>query len=394
MLTAAVVSKDLKSSAALQASLQQTGLVTSAVRWEVNPERHPAPGEPVPDVVLLDLTEDPEPFLEFAAHVRRHRPAAHIIACSNLIQPDPEFLLHAMRTGVRDFLTKPVSGETLQTTLSAFTRERGGDAEGFKKLIVVMGAKGGVGTTTVAVNLGVQLAQMTKKRVGLLDFGCPFGQVSLLLDLQPRFSLRDAIDNMERLDGHFFSGLLTQHKSGLEVLAGTSHPDEWSRITVPSLVRLVNVAQGAFDFVIADYGSMYSSEARAVLSLARAVVMITQADVPSLWALGRHIPALSEMGIDAKRIRIVANRWHKRDEEALASVEKNLKRPISSHLPNDFKQVSAATNLGAPLNGKQHDPLAVAMRNLARQVAGIAPDEDKTAARDHRFSFRLKEVTD
>src|SRR5208337_3080756 len=111
MLTAVVVSRDSKSSAALQASLQQTGLVASAVVWDVDPERHPAPGEAVPDVVLLDLPEDPGPFLDFAAHLRRHRPSVHIIACASMRQPDPEFLLQAMRTGVRDFLPKPVAGD-------------------------------------------------------------------------------------------------------------------------------------------------------------------------------------------------------------------------------------------------------------------------------------------
>jgi pilus assembly protein CpaE len=360
--------------------------------WEPNPERHPSPGEAVPDVVLLDLADDPEPFLEFAAHLRRYRAGAHIIACSAVRQPDPEFLLRAMRTGVRDFLPKPLEGGTLQATLTAFAKEHGANPEGLRKLIVVMGAKGGVGTTTVAVNLGVQLAQITKKRVGFLDFGCPFGQAALMLDLQPRFSIRDALENLDRLDAHFFSGLLTSHKSGLEVLAGTSHPDEWSLITVPALVRLVNVAQSAFDYVVADYGSMYSSEAKSVLGIARAVVMITQADLPSLWALGRHIPALAEMGIDADKIRIVANRWHKRDEETLQSVEKTLKRTIAAHFPNDFRLVSAAVNAGSPLNGKPNDPLIAALRNLARQVAGIASEEAKPGFLESKFTLRLREV--
>ena len=90
------------------------------------------------------------------------------------------------------------------------------------KLIVVMGSKGGVGTTTVTVNLGVQLATFAHKRVVILDFARPLGNVHLLLDLHPRFGVRDAVENLNRLDSHFFSGLLTQHKTKLEILGGDS----------------------------------------------------------------------------------------------------------------------------------------------------------------------------
>lgn len=376
MLTAAVVSRDSKGSASLRASLQQTGLVASVVPWDLDQDHHPAPGETVPDVVLLDLAEELEPFFNFAAHVRRQRANVHIIACSTERRPEPELLLQAMRTGVQDFLPKPLDSDALSRTLARFAKERGGESEGVEKLILVLGAKGGVGTSTVAVNLGVQLAQLTRKRIGLLDFGCPIGEVSLLLDLQPRFSVRDAIENLERLDAHFFSDLLTRHKSGLEVLAGTGYPDEWLRITVPARVRLIRVAQGTFDFVVVDYGSVYSSEMRSVLGLARWILLVAQADVPSLWTLSRHISALTDLGIDPQRIQIVVNRWHKQDDEALATVEKNLRRSIAARLPNDFEQVSQATNVGVPLSRNHGDPLVTGFRRLAHQIAGISPEED------------------
>jgi pilus assembly protein CpaE len=338
----------------------------------------------------LDIGEDPDPFFEFASHLRRRKPTVHMIVCSNVQHPDTELLLHAMRNGIQDFLAKPLEPGPLHNTLARFQKERGGESEGFDKLIIVLGAKGGVGTTTVSVNLAVQLAHITKKRVGLLDFGCPIGHVSLMLDLQQRFSIRDAVENMERLDAHFFTGLLTRHKSGLEVLAGTSTPDDWLRITVPNLVRLIHVAQGAFDHVVVDYGSMYSSEMRSILGLARTILLVAQADVPSLWTLSRHISALSDIGVDPSTINIVANRWHKRDEEALRSVEKSLKRNVLARLPNDFKQVSEATNLGTPLGNTSHDPLVAKFRSLAYQVSGLTPEETKLGGVIKLFSATQK----
>ena len=386
MLTATVVSRDPKSSASLQASLQQSGMIASVGAWAPDPERYPAPGVLVPDVVVLDLGEDPEPFFSFAAHLRRQRPTVHVVAVSVVQHPEPGLLLEAMRTGIQDFLPKPLENGSLQATLTRFMKDRGSELGGFERLIVVLGVKGGVGTTTVAVNLGVQLMHVTKKRVGLLDFGCPLGHVALMLDIQPRFGVRDAVENLDRLDAHFFNGLLTKHKSGLEVLAGTTYTDDWLRITVPALARLIHVAQGAFDYVVLDYGSVYSSEVRLILGMARVILLITQADVPSLWTLNRHLSALVDLGIDPQRIRLVVNRWHKRDEEALASVERNLRRPIAARLPNDYKLVSEATNLGLPLEVRRNDPLVSRIRQLACEVAGFSPTEvTKQAAGVHKL---------
>ena len=112
-----------------------------------------------------------------------------------------------------------------------------------ERLIVVMGSKGGVGATTVAVNLGVQLCTHAQKRVVLLDLARPLGNAHLLLDLHPRFGIRDAIDNLDRLDSHFFAGLLERHKSKLEILGGAMQPEEWQTIPTAPLERVVNVAQ-------------------------------------------------------------------------------------------------------------------------------------------------------
>jgi pilus assembly protein CpaE len=235
-----------------------------------------------------------------------------------------------------------------------------------------MGSKGGVGTTTVAVNLGVQLAMSTEKRVVLLDFARPIGYVSLLLDLQPRFTLRDAVGNLERLDSYFLAGLLTRHKSGLDVLAGTANPDEWHHIPVPVLPRVVNVTQSNCDFLLMDLGSVYSSEWSSVLHLARMVIVVSEADVPGLWALDRHMSSLVSFGLDPERLKIIINRWHRNDEDALKAFEKKVKRTIFARLPNDFRQVSKAVNLGAPLSGDHSDPLTARIQQVAAQLAGVS----------------------
>jgi len=374
MLTAAIASADPNSSGQLKASLQQSGLVTSIQEWNIGTGKPHEAAEAIPDVVLLDVSRDTQPYFALATLLRRARPGVRLIVCSPVAQPNQQLLIEAMRCGVQDFLAKPVEPERLREILTRILEEshESPDARA-EKLIVVMGAKGGVGATTVAVNLGVQLARLPRKRVVLLDFARPLGLVPLQLDLQPRFGVRDAVDNLDRLDSHFFSGLLTHHKSQLEVLAGASQPEEWQRIPVPSLERVVNVAQSSFDVVLADLGSQFSSEWRPVLQLSRMVLLVAETNVPALWALERRLLALAGFGLDPERIRIVINRWHRGDDEALKSVERNMKRSVFACLPNDFRRVSDAINLGAPLAVNGSVSLASRFAQLAAQLAGVNP---------------------
>jgi pilus assembly protein CpaE len=376
MLTAAVAASSAESSGYLRACLQQTGLVQAVAEWGIASEQFPAPGEAVPDMVLLELAPSAEACFAFAAHLRRLRPSVCTMVCSAK-EPRPEMLIEAMRNGVREFLNQPVDSQVLQGAIERLIQEHGsGEGKPEEKLVVVMGSKGGVGTTTVTVNLGVQIAQASKKRVLLLDFGRPIGHASLMLDLQPRFTVVDAVDNLQRLDAHFLAGLLTRHGSGLEVLAGTSNAELWAKLSARALSRIVNVAQGANDFVLMDLGSVYPWEWNVALKTARMVIVVTEANVPGLWTLEKQLTALAASGIDPHRFRVVVNRWHKSDEEALKSVEKRIKCSVYARLPNDFRQVNESINLGKPLSRNHSDPLTTRYRQIAGEVAGL-PAEDK-----------------
>ena len=374
MLTAAILSGDLAGSAQLIAALQQTGVVKSVQQWAIAAAKPPDTPEGVPEIVLLDLGRETDPFFAFGSQLRRLRPSTRLIAVSATVPPTQQLLLEAMRSGVQDFLPKPVNLDTLKEMLSRSLAELElQERPTLNKLVVVMGSKGGVGATTVAVNLGVQLSVYARKRVALLDFARPLGNVHLLLDLHAKFSVRDAVDNLERLDSHFFSGLLTQHKATkLEVLAGATQPEEWQTMPVPPLERVINVAQNNFDVVVVDMGAQFSGEWSSILKMARMILMVAESNVPSLWTLQRRLVALTGFGIEPERAKIVLNRWHKGDEEILKSIQKDVSRPIFACIPNDYRKASTSINLGTPLleNGSNNG-LSIRYRQIAGQIAGI-----------------------
>jgi pilus assembly protein CpaE len=392
MLTAAIVSSDLTTSGQLLAGLEQTGLVSTVVQWTIPSDRLPDSAEQMPDVVFLDLAREPEPFFAFANQLRRVRPTVKLIACSAAVPPQPSLLLEAMRSGVQDFLGKPVQPESLKDLLLRISQDQNiKEFPSQDKLIVIMGAKGGVGTTTVAVNLGVQLATFARKRTVLLDFARPLGNVHLLLDLHPKFGIRDAVDSLDRLDSHFLAGLLTHHKTKLEVLGGATQPEEWQSIDVGVLDRLVNVTQNAFDVVLLDMGAQFSTEWVTILRMARMILIVAEANVPSLWTLERRLLALKGFGIPQDRARIIINRWHKGDDEVLKSIQKDINRPIFASLPNDFRKASQAVNLGTPILENHNNVLSSRYRQIAGQLVGIDTSvTEKKSPLSGLFSFPTK----
>jgi pilus assembly protein CpaE len=370
MLTAAIASGDASSSAQLLASLQQVGLMSEIQHWPVQLDKSPELTGIIPDVVFLDLGRDPAPYFALAAHLRKVQPTVHIIACSMVFPPNQYLLMDAMRSGVQEFIAKPVMPDALLEILKRI-QESHPQKRASEKLIVLMGSKGGVGTTTVAVNLGAQLCTFAKKRTVLLDFARPLGNAHLLLDLHPHFGVRDALDNLERLDSHFFAGLLTHHKSNLELLGGSLHPEEWQNIPVAPLERVVNVAQAEFDTVLMDMGTQFSSDWSSILQSARMILLVTETNVPALWNLDRRMQALAGVGVNPERMRVIVNRWHKGDEETLKKIENDNKYSVLTHLPNDFRKASASFNLGVPLMENHDNILTNRYRQLASQLTGI-----------------------
>jgi pilus assembly protein CpaE len=255
--------------------------------------------------------------------------------------------------------------------LARFEQERGTVAPvAPKKLIAVIGAKGGVGTTTVAVNLGVQLARISQRRVVLLDLARPMGFASLMLDLQPKFSLRDATQRSDRLDTHLLEGLITPHKSGLGVLAGISEPNDWSGISLGAIPRIAEIAQSGSDYVVADLGVFCPPEWTWLVSGARCTLMVSEAHVASLWAAERQIAALASRDVDPASLRLVINRWHRRDDGVLKSVEQRTKRKVFLRLPNNFPKVNDAVTTGTPIADNHDNVIVSRLREFAVEIVG------------------------
>ena len=388
-LTTVMVGCDPVGSSTLRHILMQTGVVNDVLEWASPTSVELQSAQDVPDVVFLELSGDNEVDFAFSQALFKLRPTVTIAVCSANKKTNPEFLLQAMRAGVREFLEKPYDRIDVTALVTRVNAAQGGETARpavTGKLLAVLGIKGGVGTSTVAVNLAVQLARTPGKSAVLLDFSRPMGDVAALLDLKPQFQLRDALDNYKRLDATMLSGLLTTHNSGLHVLSGASRLEDWDARAFSAVERLVEVAQRTFDFVVMDLGSFYSAEWQNLLQGSE-VLLVSEADLTGLAKLQRHLKALANLGVSSGHVRLVINRWHKHDEDALEKVEKDMRTPVFARLPNNFKQVTDATLRGGTVE-KGRDSLSSGFQEMAGKLAGKRfLKESKKSMLGQMFSF-------
>ena len=217
----------------------------------VGPDASPA------DLVIVDARRDVGRAMAAVERVRLASPAVAIFVVAR--RGRPELILHAMRAGANEFLTWP----PVESALVRSDRPRRRPPPvvvGSRPAttMVFFGAKGGSGTTTLAVNCGVEIARLSKRPTIIVDLNPGLGEVSLFLGMRSRFTLLDAIDNLHRLDGEFLRELVVKHKSGLDIMAGSDHFERPGAQDVAGLEEVLRLFARQYEYIVIDAGSQIS----------------------------------------------------------------------------------------------------------------------------------------
>jgi len=319
------------------------------------------------DVVIIDLDSDPEFALELVEKIS-FLGAATVMVFSTDASPDK--LMRSMRAGAREFLTVPFERSAMEEALiraSARLPANQHPRTETGKLLAFIGAKGGVGVTTLACNFALALAQQPDQSTLLIDLAVPLGDVALTLGVQSEFSTFNALQAADRLDSSFLSKLLVKHPSGLAVLSGPSKfvPRQ---STNQATARLLAVARQTFDHVVVDAGSRLDPTEISLLNDASVIYLITQVGVAELRNSNRLI-SQSLTGTSAK-IEIVLNRHSPRStavpEDYIAKV---LTKPPQWKIPNDYASIQRLQIDGIPLIPGD-SPISQAIQEMASSVTG------------------------
>jgi pilus assembly protein CpaE len=326
------------------------------------------------DVVIVDLDSDPEYALDVVESIYAYG-SATVIVCS--AQANLELAVRCMRAGAREFLTLPLNPATIADALARISI-RGSSAHPARrtarKLFVFLGAKGGCGTTTIAANFAISLAQESCQSTLLIDLGAPLGDAALNLGMATEYSTFNALENASRLDASFLSTLLARHTSGLSVLgAPTEFPP--TQPPVEALDRLLTVARQNFDYVVVDAGTRMELKDARFFDESAILYLVTQAGVTELRNSNRMIGQYFVSR--GPKLQLVVNRYSPQTQLLDdRQIEKALTRPIDWKVPDDYAAARRTQTSATPL-AMEDSPISRTLRRMARKACGLPEEEDK-----------------
>lgn len=280
---------------------------------------------------------------------------------------DPDLILGAMRAGAREFVVVSDVAELCRVVAAqARSGQGGGGAAGLGSVITVFPTRGGVGATTLAVNLAAALQKRSRKTC-LLDFDLYLGDVLSFLDLAGSYSITDVIANMARLDSELLDTSVIRHASGVRVLAQSGKVEEAENVRAADVVSLLDFLRRHHHHLVVDGIAGFDELSLSVLDASQLIVMVLTQDVPSVRSTRRCLDLFRRLGYDDRKIRLVLNRYQRSSKITTQVIAETVGVPVAHTLANDFGAAIESINRGMLLAD-------VAPRSsLTRDIEAFAP---------------------
>jgi pilus assembly protein CpaE len=339
------------------------------------------PNAKQPDVLVLDLRD--QTHLPAALPIlKRHHPTTGVIIVT--VKMDPALLLEAMRIGVTEVVTT-IGEEDLKGAITRLMALKPAPAMS-GQAYAFLGAKGGVGTTTVAVNVATALAKLEPGSTLLIDLHVANGDAAVFLGVEARFSIVDALENTHRLDEAFFRNLVAHAKSGVDLLASSDRV-MLTPVDVRRIRTILEFAERHYKYIVLDVPRSDSTVLDALETVSRIVVVANQ-ELATVRSASRIAAALRQRyGKD--KLSVVVSRADRLADIGHEDVERAVGSSVKHSFPSDYRRALQALNRGIPVTLENHNELASSFMKFARSLAGIEkPEKAKPASRFSLFGNR------
>jgi pilus assembly protein CpaE len=308
----------------------------------------------LPELIFYEIGRDPEKDFRVIESMLESGSLREVFIIVE--HADTDLLMNAMRAGIKEVFQIPIKDQEIKDALDKFKKRRqppvgGPETPEIGKVINVIGCKGGVGTTTLAVNLASCFMEGDKVRsVALVDMNMIFGDIPLFLSVKPAHHWGEVMTNIDRLDATYLMSILSKHESGLQVLASPSYLNGDRPATPEAVFRLVSLLQRMFDIVVIDGGQSLSPISLKILQMSDEILFVSLLNLSSLANTSKVFKSLSSaLDISRDQLRIIINRYIKDSDLSLRDAEKWLGKEIFWTVPNDYKTTITAINNGRPL---------------------------------------------
>ncbi len=343
-----------------------------------------------PDVIVMDINMPEMDGIAASEIISQRLPMIPIIMMS--VHGEAEHLRRAMLAGAREFLVKPFSSDEFSTSIKRVHERElvrqsqlsvavsGGDDSdatalpGEHRVVAVFSPKGGSGRTTIAVNLAVSLHKETGAKVCLVDANLQFGDVGVLLNLNPKNrSIIDAVDAGEP-DSEIIESVLVHHSTGIRVLLGPPAPEAADLVTAANLRKILEELKVHHDYVVVDLPSGLTEHSLGVMDFADDILVIAALEITTIKNVRLFLEVADQLEYDRAKIRMVINRSDTAQGIRIGDVEASIRRPIDGSIVSDGRLAVLAVNRGVPFV-VSHPEAALSrdVSKLARTLGGEMP---------------------
>ncbi len=336
---------------------------------------------PTPERLVIDLSGSVDPISDIEALAGVCEPDTRVVALGDI--NDVKLFRHLMEMGVQDYLLKPVSAEDLNEAVTRVDEEetKEADDEGkMGRLIAVVGARGGVGASTVAANIAWMMAHEQNQRVALIDLDLYFGTIALSLDMEPGRGFREALENPSRIDALFIERAMVRESENLFVLAAEEGLENSFSFDPEALDRLLETLRADFDCIVIDLPRFAARSQIATLIPPASVVVVAD---PTLAGMrdAMRLTKLVKAETPGSELKVVVNRSGntKNGELSITDFEAGAELSVDYQIPIDVKTAILAEGAGKTVSeiGKS-TKMVQAMRDISIQVSGV--EEEITQA--------------
>jgi pilus assembly protein CpaE len=390
VLRTVIVDSDPEARAAIRRALGAVPAVALVGEYEDATEAAlKAPGGR-PDVMIVEVPADPAQGDRWSAvaveRLARRLPETAILATT--ANGAAEAVVQIMRAGALDVVRRPVEPRELVAALDKLARFRGRPVQRQPgRVTAVFSAKGGLGATTLAVNLGVSLAEHAAGKSALLvELDTRHSDVVTFLDLRPRYSILDVFESMDRMDESLLQGLMLKHASGLWVLPGPAQIER-GYLGAEQVQAGLDLLRGHFDHVVLDLRHDVDPGTIAALEAADTVLFLTNLNVAALRSGAAALAAFRHLGLDLKKVKVVVMRDGSGEDVTVKHARETLGLPVYWKTPSEYAPVVASINSGQPVvTAAPRSKFAKNVRQLSDMLSG---DGHLSAASAPRRSVSL-----
>jgi pilus assembly protein CpaE len=309
-----------------------------------------------PDIIVLAMEEPVARASQTMTALADALPETPIIVYSSLA--DATAVRRAMVSGARDYLVKPPRPEELTRAIFGVleqeerrrTRLSGDTASSAARgtVVIIFGAKGGIGKTTISTNLATALCKNTNSSIAIVDMDTRFGDVAIMMDVVVEYSIADVGRNIESVDRESIKDYMVQHSSGVQILPAPLHPTEWGALHRHHISRVIDLLSQTYDYVIVDTPGAFNELVATALESADIILLVTSMDIASIKDTALALEMLRAAAVPEDKVKLVINESTAARSLKPEDVERVLEYKVYWTIPNDVA-VSTSTQLGQPI---------------------------------------------